>query len=124
MLSKLTSRPIILVVVVLLVAATFLVVGSGPETRTVTAHFERTVSLYQGSEVRIMGVRVGTVKAVVPEGRSVRVVMEYDEQYKVPADARAAIITPTLVADRAAMPYTRMLVEASRHYNPALAQQS
>ncbi|WP_422881151.1 ABC transporter ATP-binding protein [Pantoea agglomerans] len=31
---------------------------------------------------------------------------------------------PTLVTDRAAMPYTRMLVEASRHYNPALAQQS
>ncbi|MER2042793.1 MAG: ABC transporter ATP-binding protein [Pantoea agglomerans] len=31
---------------------------------------------------------------------------------------------PTLVADRAAMPYTRMLVEASRHYNPALAQQN
>lgn len=31
---------------------------------------------------------------------------------------------PTLVADRAAMPYTRMLVEASRHYNPVLAQQS
>ncbi|TSH84695.1 ABC transporter ATP-binding protein [Pantoea sp. paga] len=31
---------------------------------------------------------------------------------------------PTLVADRAAMPYTRMLVEASRHYNPALAQHS
>ncbi len=31
---------------------------------------------------------------------------------------------PTLVADRAAMPYTRMLVEASRHYNPALAHQS
>lgn len=30
----------------------------------------------------------------------------------------------TLVADRATMPYTRMLVEASRHYNPALAQQS
>lgn len=28
----------------------------------------------------------------------------------------------TLVADRASMPYTRMLVEASRHYNPALAQ--
>ncbi|PHP95082.1 peptide ABC transporter ATP-binding protein [Pantoea agglomerans] len=31
---------------------------------------------------------------------------------------------PTLVADRAAMPYTRMLVAASRHYNPALVQQS
>lgn len=31
---------------------------------------------------------------------------------------------PTLVADRAAMPYTRMLVEASRHNKPTLAQQS
>jgi len=30
---------------------------------------------------------------------------------------------PTLVADCAAMPYTRMLVEASRHYNPALARE-
>lgn len=30
----------------------------------------------------------------------------------------------TLVADRAAMPYTRMLVAASRHYYPALVQQS
>ncbi|WP_215846846.1 ABC transporter ATP-binding protein [Candidatus Pantoea bituminis] len=29
----------------------------------------------------------------------------------------------TLVADRATMPYTRMLVDASRHYNPALAEQ-
>lgn len=27
-----------------------------------------------------------------------------------------------LVADRASQPYTRMLVDASRHYNPALAQ--
>jgi peptide/nickel transport system ATP-binding protein len=31
---------------------------------------------------------------------------------------------PTLVADRAAMPYTRMLVQASRNYTPALAQES
>ena len=30
---------------------------------------------------------------------------------------------PTLVGDRAAMPYTRMLVEASRHYSPALAKE-
>jgi len=31
---------------------------------------------------------------------------------------------PTLVANRAAMPYTRMLVEASRHYNPVLAKEA
>ena len=47
-----------------------------------------------------MGVNIGTVTAVVPEGDRVRVAMEYDGEYKLPADAKAAIVTPTLTADR------------------------
>ena len=74
--------------------------GSGSDTRRVTAYFDRTVSLYKGSEVRVMGVNIGTVTAVVPEGDRVRVAMEYDDEYKLPADAKAAIVTPTLTADR------------------------
>ena len=58
------------------------------------------MSLYKGSEVRVMGVNIGTVTAVVPEGDRVRVAMEYDDEYKLPADAKAAIVTPTLTADR------------------------
>ena len=50
--------------------------------------------------MRILGVPVGEVTAVIPEGNSVRVEMEYDAQYDVPADAKAVIVTPTLVADR------------------------
>ena len=50
--------------------------------------------------MRILGVNVGKVTAVIPEGNSVRVEMEYDAQYEVPAEAKAAIVTPTLVADR------------------------
>jgi virulence factor Mce-like protein len=45
-------------------------------------------------------VPVGEVTAVIPEGNSVRVEMEYDAKYDVPADAKAVIVTPTLVADR------------------------
>ena len=52
--------------------------SGGPDTRNVTAYFDRTVSVYKGSEVRVMGVRIGTVTAVVPEGDRVRVAMEYD----------------------------------------------
>ena len=74
--------------------------SSGSDTRRVTAYFDRTVSLYKGSEVRVMGVNIGTVTAVVPEGDRVRVSMEYDDEYKLPADAKAAIVTPTLTADR------------------------
>ncbi len=87
-------------VAVAVLAATFLIFQGGAETRTVTAYFDRTVSLYKNSEVRVMGVNIGTVTAVVPEGDRVRVSMEYDSEYKLPADAKAAIVTPTLTADR------------------------
>jgi phospholipid/cholesterol/gamma-HCH transport system substrate-binding protein len=69
-------------------------------SRTVTAHFDRAVAVYPGTHLRVMGVRVGEVTAVVPEGDSVRVEMTYDKEYKLPADAKAAVVTPTLVADR------------------------
>ena len=68
--------------------------------RTVIAHFTRTVGIYPDSDVRIMGVKVGTVVDVVPEGPTVRVVMRYDSQYRVPADVKAIIVPPSLVSDR------------------------
>jgi phospholipid/cholesterol/gamma-HCH transport system substrate-binding protein len=99
-LRHVSGRALAVMTAVLLLAATFFVVRGDDETRTVTAHFPRAVSVYEGSEVRILGVEVGRVTAVVPEGNSVRVEMEYDAEEKVPADAKAAVVTPTLVADR------------------------
>lgn len=98
-LSRVGPKVAIGAILVLLAAAFFLFPG-GSNTRTVDAYFDRTVSIYKGSELRVMGVRIGTVTAVVPEGDRVRVAMEYDEEYKLPAGAKAAIITPTLTADR------------------------
>ncbi len=95
-----SGRTLAVATAVVLLTATFFVVRGDDEIRTVTAHFPRAVSVYEGSEVRILGVEVGRVTAVVPEGNSVRVEMEYDAEQKVPADAKAAVITPTLVADR------------------------
>ena len=99
--SRIGTKPLAIVLAVALLAATFFVFrGGGSDTRTVSAYFDRTVSIYKGSELRVMGVRIGTVTAVVPEGDRVRVAMQYDSEYKLPADAKAAIITPTLTADR------------------------
>jgi phospholipid/cholesterol/gamma-HCH transport system substrate-binding protein len=84
--------------VVLLVLA-YLVFPDGG-SRTVTAHFDRAVAVYPGTDLRVMGVQIGEVSSVVPDGNSVRVEMTYDEEYKLPADAKAAVVTPTLVADR------------------------
>jgi phospholipid/cholesterol/gamma-HCH transport system substrate-binding protein len=96
------SKRLLAGAIALLVLVTALVVmqASSSNTRQVTAYFDRTVSLYKSSEVRVMGVNIGSVTAVVPEGDRVRVTMEYDDEYKLPADAKAAIVTPTLTADR------------------------
>ncbi len=66
----------------------------------VTGEFVRAVGLYPGSDVRILGVKVGTVDDVVPEGDKVLVTFEYDAKYRVPADAKAAVVAPSLVSDR------------------------
>ena len=100
LLDRLSGRVLAVTVAVLLVAATFLIFVGGNDDKRVTAHFSRAVAVYKGSEVRLMGVRIGTVTAVVPEGDNVRVEMTYDGRYKLPASAKAAIVTPTLVADR------------------------
>lgn len=99
-LNRIGTQGLVVVVGLMLLATAFLTFIEGASTKSVTARFDRTVSIYQGSEVRVMGVNIGTVTAVVPDGDGVRVEMEYDDQYKIPADAKAAIVTPTLVADR------------------------
>ncbi|WP_197348900.1 MCE family protein [Streptomyces bathyalis] len=66
----------------------------------VTAYFPRSVGVYPGSDVRVLGVRIGEVKKVDPQGRRVRVQLEYEADRKVPADARAAIVNSSVVSDR------------------------
>lgn len=97
----LLQRIVPLVVIALLIAgAAVWFFGSGSDTKTVTAYFPRTVSLYEGSDVRVLGVPIGKVEEVTPEGTEVKVVMHYDDKYKIPADAQAVIVSPSVVGDR------------------------
>jgi phospholipid/cholesterol/gamma-HCH transport system substrate-binding protein len=73
---------------------------SGSEDATLTANFPRTVSIYEGSAVRILGVPVGQVDTVTPAGTTVEVEMSYDPEIDVPADAKAVIVAPSVVGDR------------------------
>ncbi len=98
--QRIDRRIVFLVVLLLAVGAVFSVATSEHETKTVTAMFPRAVSVYKDTDVRILGVNVGDVTSVTPAGNAVRVEMEYDAEYDLPADAQAVIVTPTLVADR------------------------
>lgn len=83
-----------------LVAALAVVVWPGSGTVHASAQFVRTVGLYEGSDVRILGVKVGEVRKVTPQGQHVRVDFVYDDKYKVPADAKAVVVAPSVVSDR------------------------
>jgi phospholipid/cholesterol/gamma-HCH transport system substrate-binding protein len=73
--------------------------GRGADRRVV-AHFTKVVGIHPDSDVRVLGVRVGRVVAVIPQGRTVRVEMSYDRAYQVPAGAQAVIVPPSVVSDR------------------------
>ena len=85
--------------VVLLAALGWTILRPAGQYR-VTARFGQTVGLYPGSDVRVLGIPIGNVTDVVPEGDRVRVDMVIDDAYDVPADADAVVLAPSLVSDR------------------------
>ena len=95
-----SKRRLALVTALAVVAALTYVLWPRPEKVHVTAYFPRTVGIYPGSDVRVLGVRIGAVRKITPEGDRVRVELEFDEGRKVPAGAKAAIINSSVVSDR------------------------
>lgn len=90
--------PVALLALAIVGLVTF--VFNGGDQKTLTAEFPRTISLYQGSDVRVLGVPVGKVDSVTPSGTQVIVKMHYDANVQVPADAKAVIVSPSIVGDR------------------------
>ncbi len=87
------------VLALLLAGALWWILRSEGGTK-ITAYFSKTVGVYAGSDVRVLGIKVGTVDDVEPQGADVRVRLTVDEGIEVPADAQAVVIAPSLVSDR------------------------
>ncbi len=100
--SKRAARIAIGTTLVVVLAVALTVVGTpwwkGIARNTYTAYFANTNGLYTGDEVRILGVAVGTVEAIDPQPNAAKVTFSVDSQYPVPADAQAAILSPSLVS--------------------------
>jgi phospholipid/cholesterol/gamma-HCH transport system substrate-binding protein len=95
------GRGVAIACVLALVAALVLwfVLRDGNSKR-ITAYFGGTVGLYAGNDVRVLGVAVGTVDKVEPQGDQVRVELLVDNDVPLPVDASAVIVAPSLVSDR------------------------
>lgn len=68
--------------------------------KEVVAYFEDSAGLFVGNDVGILGVTVGVITEIEPDGDQVRVTMEIDDEYKVPADAGAVVVARSVATDR------------------------
>jgi len=67
---------------------------------TVTALMADSAGLFVGNDVGILGVPVGKVTSIKPEGTHVRVTMSIDRNHPVPADAGAVVVARSVATDR------------------------
>ncbi|MDQ3940849.1 MAG: MCE family protein [Actinomycetota bacterium] len=99
-------RPLAFAIAGLLVlGAVGLVYASGREDDEkyhLTAYFTKAIGLFENSDVNILGVPVGTVTEIVPEGTRVRVEMEIDEEFRVVngPETFAQIVPISVISDR------------------------
>lgn len=67
----------------------------------VVAYFDNSNGLFANDEIRVLGVRVGRIERIEPEPKRAKITFWIDDRYRIPADARAAIVAPQLVTARA-----------------------
>lgn len=100
--ATIRARITVLAAIALVIAlvSVLLVVTSGPSPKQITAYFPQAIGVYPGSTVRILGLPVGTIDSVQPEGTSVKVTMTVNGGVPVAANASAVVISASVVADR------------------------
>jgi phospholipid/cholesterol/gamma-HCH transport system substrate-binding protein len=89
-----------IIVAAALVAGGVILYRTSHQGKQVTAYFTDTIGVYPGSTVRVLGVPVGTVDAIQPQGTQVKVTMTVNSGVAVPADAKAVVVAASVVSDR------------------------
>ncbi|ORB00247.1 mammalian cell entry protein [Mycobacterium mantenii] len=74
--------------------------ANGVGRTNVVGYFANSTGIYNGDDVVILGVPVGKVEKIEAEPDRVKITFWYKDKYKVPADAKAVILSPSLVTPR------------------------
>lgn len=87
-------------VLALVVAVAVWWIFNGANTRKLVAYFDQAIGVYSGSDVDVLGVKVGTIDRVTPVGTQVRVDLSVDRNVRIPANVHAVVVAPSVVSDR------------------------
>jgi phospholipid/cholesterol/gamma-HCH transport system substrate-binding protein len=114
--NRFTTAAAILAAGLLLAGAAMIVRENFFRPRTISAYFTVATAIYPDDDVRVAGVKVGTIKSIEPEGTQTKMTLTVDRSVPVPADAKAVIVSQNLVAAR----YVQ-LTPAYRKSGPVMA---
>ncbi|WP_167837591.1 MlaD family protein [Nocardia altamirensis] len=89
-----------LMLAVLAVAGYLIVVAPAEKTVGYCAQLPDAIGLYPGNQVTSLGIPVGTVTTIRPEGTGVRVEFDIDAKHPLHGQPTATTVSDTLVADR------------------------
>lgn len=93
-------RRVVAIVVGVLLVALLPACSRGDGGYDLTAYFERGISLYEGGDVRVLGLPAGEITKVEAEATRVRVDMRIQSDIPVPHDVNAAIVPLSLIGER------------------------
>ncbi len=98
--NLITGRRLLTLLVVAALAVGAFAWNRDAGSTTVHAWFSSAEGLNVGDEVKVLGVRVGDITGIENEPEGVYVTMKVDAGQPIPADAHAAIVSPSLVSGR------------------------
>lgn len=91
------------VVLMLLLGTSACSVGTfslGGNKLDVTVYFSDTAGVFVGNDVGVLGVPVGKITSIVPDGTRVKVTMQVDGDQPIPAGAAAVVVPRSVATDR------------------------
>jgi phospholipid/cholesterol/gamma-HCH transport system substrate-binding protein len=99
--SRKTRIALAAVLVVALIGGVGTLMRSPGGRTHVVGYFDNANNIFVGDAVVILGVAVGKIDKIEPQPDRVKISFWYGDKYKVPADAKAVILSPSLVTVRA-----------------------
>jgi phospholipid/cholesterol/gamma-HCH transport system substrate-binding protein len=98
--KRITAAVAALLITLLTAGTVLLVQGALLSPKTITAYFTTATAVYPGDEVRVAGVKVGTIDSIEPQASQAKFVLDIARDVPIPADAKAVVIAQNLVSSR------------------------
>ena len=113
--KRLAATTAVVLVGLIVGAAALIVRETFLRPMRVTGYFTSATGIYPGDEIRVSGVKIGTVSSIQAMPNQAKLTLEVDRDVPIPADAKAVIVSQNLVAAR----YVQ-LTPAYRKTGPAM----